>query len=137
MVKLVGLFGVLALGLAIADLIHGPHNGDVHRYFIHIAEFIFFFGFLCLLEIWAFRTVTRRYNLNRWLTATYLSLFTGVVSLILFGLSGGSFHGDGGPIATSFLLLWAMGLIVLPLSFVGFVVVLISRKRNGVPILDR
>jgi hypothetical protein len=137
MVKLVGFFAVLALGLAIADLVHGPHNGDVHRYFIHIAEFIFFFGFLCLLEIWAFKTATRGHNLNRWLTATYLSLFTSVVSLILFGLSGGSFHGDGGPIASSFLLLWVMGSIVLPLSFVGFVVVLISRKRRGMPILDR
>jgi hypothetical protein len=136
MAKLTGILGVCALVFAIVDLIHGPHNGDRHRFFIHIAELIAFFGFLCPLETWAFRTVTRKANLNRWLVITCLSIFTFVLSLILFGISGGSFHGDGGPIASSFLLLWAIGSVVLPVSFVGFVVVAISRKRKGVPILD-
>jgi apolipoprotein N-acyltransferase len=68
---------------------------------------------------------------------TCLSFLTCVLSLILFGISGGSFHRDGGPIAFSFLLLWAIGLVVLPVSFLGFVVVAISRKRDGVPILDK
>jgi hypothetical protein len=81
-------------------------NGEVHRYlgnpcalfrghgsnpqasqrrrpliFHHIAEFISISGFLCLLEVWTFKTITRELN------------------LLLFGLVGGSFHGDGGPIS--------------------------------------
>ena len=137
MAKLTGILGVCALVFAIIDLVHGPHNGDAHRIVIHIVEFISFFGFLCLLELWAFKAIPKRFNLNRWLVITYLSFLTCVLSLILFGISGGSFHGDGGPIATSFLLLWAIGSVVLPVSFVGFVVVAISRKRDGVPILDK
>lgn len=137
MTKLTGIRGVCALVFAIIDLIHGPHNGDAHRIIIHIVEFISFFGFLCLLELWAFKAIPKRFNLNHWLVITYLSFLTFVLSLILFGISGGSFHGDGGPIASSFLLLWAIGSVVLPVSFVGFVVVAISRKRDGVPILDK
>lgn len=136
MAKLTGILGLCTLVFAIMDLIHGPDNGDRHRFFIHVAEFIFFFGFLCLLETWAFRTITRKANLNRWLVITCLSVLTCVLSLILFGISGGSFHGDGGPIAFSFLLLWMIGSVVLPLSFIGFVVVAISRKRKGVPIFE-
>jgi|SRR5215469_4020168 len=137
MAKLTGLVGVCALVFAIMDLIHGPHNGDAHRYYIHIAEFIFFFGFLCLLEIWAFRVITTEANLNRWLLTTCFSLFSLFVGLILFALAGGSFHGDGGPIASSFLVISTIGEIVFPISLIGFVVVAISRKRNGDPILDK
>jgi len=137
MAKLIGLAGVFALVFAIVDLIHGPHNGDVHRDYIHIAEFIFFFGFLCLLEIWAFRVITTEANLNRWLLVTCFSFFSCVVALILFGLVGGSFHGDGGPIAFSFLVISAVGEIALPISLIGFAVVAISRKRNGIAILDK
>jgi hypothetical protein len=89
------------------------------------------------LELWAFKAIPSRFNLNRWLAITYLSNLACVLSLILFGIPGGSFHGDGGSIASSFLLLWAVGLVVLPESFVGFVIVAISRKRDGVPILDK
>jgi hypothetical protein len=137
MAILTGILGICALVFAIIDLVHGPHNGDAHRIVIHIVEFISFFGFLCLLELWAFKAIPSRFNLNRWLAITFLSVLTCVLSMILFGISGGSFHGDGGPIASSFLLLWAVGLVVLPVSFLGFVVVAISRKRDGVPILDK
>ena len=75
--------------------------------------------------------------MNRWLVVTFLSLLTGILSLILFGLSGGSFHGDGGPIAFSFLLLWTIGSAVLPISFIVFVIVAIAHWRQGIPILDR
>ena len=36
MVKLTGLLGVLAAILALADQIHGPNNGDIHRTYIHV-----------------------------------------------------------------------------------------------------
>lgn len=103
---------------------------------IHIPEFIFFFGFLCLLEIWAFRIIIREVNANRWLVVTVFAFFSCLLGLIFFGLAGGSFHGDGGPIAVSFLLLYAIGAIVLPISLIAFVVVAISNKRKGIPILD-
>src|SRR6266566_7378305 len=105
MAKYTGILGSLALIFAVTDLVHGQHNGDAHRFFIHIAEFISFFGLLCLLEIWAFRVITREVSVNRWLVITCFSFLTSLLSLILFGLSGGSFHGDSGPIALSFLLL--------------------------------
>ena len=104
---------------------------------IHIVEFFSFFGLLCLLEVWAFKAIPKKFNLNRWLVTTFLSLLTLILGLTLFGLSGGSFHGDGGPIALSFGLLAAIGEAVLPVSLIGFVVVAISRKRNGVAVLDR
>ncbi len=135
--KFAGILAALALVLAIADIIHGPHNGDVHRTYIHVPEFMFFFGFLCLLEILSFRTVTREFNTNRWLVATYLSLLSCVLGFLFFGLVGGSFHGDGGPIATSFFLLASIGEVALPVSFVGYIVVAIKRKRRGIPILDK
>jgi len=52
MAKYTGILGSLALIFAVTDLVHGQHNGDAHRFFIHIAEFISFFSFLCLLEVW-------------------------------------------------------------------------------------
>ena|ERR1700760_715803 len=97
MAKLTGVFGVLALACAVFDLIHGPHNGDIHRMWIHIPEFIFFFGFLCLLEVWAFKVIIKEVNANRWLVVTCFSFVSGILGLILFALAGGSFHGDGGP----------------------------------------
>ena len=137
MAKLTGILGTCALIFAIVDLVHGPHNGDAHRIVIHTVEFVSFFGFLCLLELWAFKAVPERFNLNCWLVIACLSFLTCFLSLILFGVSGGSFHGDGGPIAFSFLLLSALGSVVLPVSVIGFGVVAISRKRHGAPILDR
>jgi hypothetical protein len=137
MKKLTAIFGVLTLLCAVADLIHGQHNGDVHRMWIHIPEFIFFFCFLFLLEIWAFNIVTREANLNRWLTVTCLSFFTGIFSFILFALSGGSLHGDGGPISFTFLLFGSIASAVFPISLIGFLVAAISRKSRGVVILDK
>jgi hypothetical protein len=137
MVKLTGILGFLALIFAVTDLIHGPHNGDAHRFFIHVAEFISFLGFLCLLEIWAFRVIAKEFKVNRWLAIACLSLLSSVLSLVLFGLAGGSFHGDGGPIALSFLLLWVVGAAVLPISFIVFVVIAISHWRQGIPIFDK
>jgi hypothetical protein len=74
---------------------------------------------------------------NRWLAIACLSLLSSVLGLILFGLSGGSFHGDGGPIAASFLLLSAIGSVVSPISFIIFVVIAISHWRQGTPIFDK
>ena len=112
----------------VMDMIHGPHNGDAHRGIIHVTEFICFFGFLCLLELGAFRKVTKELNTNPRLAVTYLSLISCISGLALFGLVGGSLHGDGGPIATSFLILATIGLIAIPASFIAFVVVSIIRK---------
>lgn len=137
MAKLAGILGVCALVFAIIDLIHGPHNGDEHRFVIHIFEFVSLFGLLCVLEVWAFKAVPWKYNMNHWLVATFLSLLSCIFGFILFFLSGGSFHGDGGPIAASFGLLGFMSEIVFPISLIGFVLVAIRRKRNGVPVLDR
>ena len=103
---------------------------------IHIPEFIFFFGFLCLLEIWAFRTTTRKFNANRWLVITVFSFFSCLVGLILFGLAGGSFHGDGGPISVSFLLLYTIAAVALPISFIAFIVIAIRNKHKGIPVLN-
>jgi hypothetical protein len=137
MAKLTGILGVLAFIFGVADLVHGPHNGDSHRYIIHIAEFISFFSFLCLLEIWAFRAIAKEFRVNRWLAIACLSFSSSVLGLILFGLSGGSFHGDGGPIAISFLLLFTIGSVVSPISFIVFVVIAISHWRQGTPIFDK
>lgn len=137
MAKFIGILGVLALALAVVDLIHGPHNGDAHRVLIHVPEFISFLGLLCLLEIWGFNAVTSKFDTNRWLIVTCLSLLSSVLGLALFGLSGGSFHGDGGPIAASFLLLAAVGATVLPISFVVFIAMAISHKLKGIPILSK
>jgi hypothetical protein len=137
MAKLTGILGTLALIFAVIDLIHGQHNGDAHRFYLHVVEFISFFGFLCLLQIWTLRKIACGANLNRWLVAACLSLFSGVLSLILFGLAGGSFHGDGGPIATSFLVISGISDVVFPISLVAFVIIAISRKRNGIPILNQ
>jgi hypothetical protein len=137
MAKLTGILGLCALIFGIADLVHGPHNGDSHRYIIHIAEFISFFSFLCLLEIWAFRAIAKEFRVNRWLAIACLSFSSSVLGLILFGLSGGSFHGDGGPIAISFLLLFTIGSVVSPISFIVFVVIAISHWRQGSPIFDK
>jgi hypothetical protein len=69
MAKLTGILAVCALVFAIIDLVHGPDNGDAHRFVIHIVEFISFFGFLCLLELWAFKAIPKGFNLNRWLVS--------------------------------------------------------------------
>ena len=137
MAKFIGMLGALSLIFAVIDLIHGPHNGDAHRFYIHIAEFIFFFGFLCLLQIWAFRTMTSKWNINRWLIVILSSIVTGILALILFGLSGGSFHGDGGPIASSFLMMSVIGEIGLLIGLVGFLINAVMRKNAGYSVLSR
>jgi hypothetical protein len=137
MKKFVGILGLLSLIFGIADLVHGQHNGDTHRLYIHIVEFIFFFAFLCLLQIWAFRAMTSKWNINRWLIVILSSIVTGILGLILFALSGGSFHGDGGPIATTFLVMSLIGDLGLPIGVVGFLVNAIIRKNAGFPVLAR
>ena len=137
MAKFVGILGTLSLIFAVVDLIHGPHNGDAHRFYIHIAEFIFFLGFLCLLQIWAFRAMTSKWNINRWLIVILCSIVTGILGLILFLLSDGSFHGDGGPIASSFLTMSAIAELALPVGLIGFLIDAIIRKNAGLPVLSR
>jgi hypothetical protein len=138
MAKAVGIFGVLALCLAIADIIHGQHNGDAYRIYIFTftAEFVSFFGFLCLLEILAFRIATKKFNTNRWLIATILSVLSCAIGFILFGLAGGV-HGVDGPITFGFLVLAIVGQFAILITFIGFLVVAISRKRRGMSILEK
>ena len=123
--------GVFALTFALADLIHGQHNGDMHRFYIHVAEFVAFCGFLSLLAIQAFRLMTVMLDLNRWLASFYVSTASFLVGFILFGLAGGGAHGDGGPLAVSFALVGCIGAIGLPISIIGFLVVLLMRRRRG------
>ena len=137
MAKYIGIFGVFAFISVVVDIVHGQHNGDTHRYFIHIAEFIFFFVFLCLLEVWGFRTISKRFNVNRWWIAAIYSILNCVLGLLLFLMSGGSFHGDGGPIAFSFLAIELIAYIAFPISLIGLLVVSIVRQREGIPILAR
>jgi hypothetical protein len=132
MAKLIGIFGLLAAGFAIADLIHGPHNGDSHRFYIHICEFTSFLALLCLLEILAFGMMANNLNSNRWFIVTGQSLATAVVGVIFFGLFGGSFHGDGGPISTSFLTMAMIGYTVFPIALFGSIVVLVGRFKRKV-----
>jgi hypothetical protein len=135
--KLAGILSILTAILMAADFIHGPHNGDIYRTYIHVPEFIDFCSLLCLLEILAFRKVTLKFNLNRWLTLIPFAILSGIASLILFGLSGGSFHGDGGPITTSFLALSTIAEIGVPVALVGFCVSALLRKNAGSPIVRR
>jgi hypothetical protein len=123
--------GTSALIFALADLIHGQHNGDVHRFYIHIAEFLSFFGFLSLLEVQAFRLMTEKVGLGHWLAGLFLSLLSLFAGFALFALSGGSMHGDGGPLAWGFYLIWCIGTIGTPVTIIGFIVSLIMRKLNG------
>jgi hypothetical protein len=125
------VLGTSALLLALADLIHGQHNGDIHRYYIHVAEFVAFLGFLGVLEIQAFKLIEKKLASNRWLASVYLSLASCLVGFAVFGLAGGGVHGDGGPIAVSFALIGLIGTIGVPISILGFLVALFMRKRNG------
>jgi hypothetical protein len=123
--------GTSALIFALADLIHGQHNGDVHRFYIHIAEFVSFLCVLSLLEIQAFRLMKEKFDLDPWLAGVYLSLVSFLGGFTVFALAGGSAHGDGGPIAVSFALIGLIGTIGLPISIIGFLVILLMRKRDG------
>ncbi len=115
--------------LAIADISHGQHNGDIHRQYIHAPEFIFFTGFLIMLEILTFKTLCREIK-DRWLVVSLLSFFSFLLSLLLFGLSGGSFHGDGGPIAASFLLIDTIAAPGIVVGLIGSLVTAIIRKNQ-------
>jgi|GEM_PF-3816947 len=137
MVKLAGALGLLTALLAIADLIHGPNNGDIHRTYIHVPEFIFAFTFLGLTGFLLFRVFSDEIDLNRWIILFFFSIVFGLVNFVLFAMSGGSFHGDGGPIATSFGAMGAIAEIGLPVALIGFVVSAIVRKNAGFPILTR
>jgi hypothetical protein len=137
MAKLTTLLGLCALVFAIVDIIHGQDNGDIHRQYIHAVEFISFSGFLSTLEASTFKALIRKINLNRWLISAFLSLLNIVLAFLLFALSGGSFHGDGGPIAASFLVICVIALLALPISLVGFLINAITRKNAGFPILSR
>jgi hypothetical protein len=130
--KLVGVFGVLAICLAILD---SQYNGETYRTFILIAEFVSFLGFLCLMEVWAFRIATNKFNTNRWLIATILSVLSCAIGFILFGLAGGV-HG-GSAITFDSLLLLIVGEFAIPITFIGFVIVAILRKKRGMPILEK
>jgi hypothetical protein len=137
MIKIAGVLGIIALVFAIIDIVHGQHTPGAARTFIHIVEFISFFPALCLSEVWVFRKTASEFSTNSWLVAIFFSLGTCILGFILFALSGGSFHGDGGPISLSFLALSTIGEIIFPISLVGFVVIAISRKRSGRPVLNR
>ena len=133
MKRLTLALGSSALIFALADLIHGQHNGDSHRFYIHIAEFVLFFGFLSLLEIQAFKLMTQKYRLGRWLAGVCLSLASFLAGFTLFAIAGGSAHGDGGPLAVVFALIGCMGTLEIPISMTGFFVAMIMRKRTRYP----
>ncbi len=132
--KATAVFGLATLAFALADLIHGQHNGDAHRFYIHIAEFMSFIGLLCILEIQAFRLMTGKIGLGRWLAALCSSLISFLAGFILFALAGGSAHGDGGPIAFGFGLVGYIGIIGIPISIIGYLVAMAMRrfKRSSV-----
>jgi hypothetical protein len=115
----------------LADLIHGQHNGDVHRFYIHIVEFVAFLGVFGLLAIEGFRLIKERFDLDRWLAGVCLSFVSFLEGFTVFALAGGSVHGDGGPIAVSFALIGLIGMIGIPISIVGFLVALLMRKHDG------
>ena len=125
------VFGISALILAIVDLIHGQHNGDAHRIYIHVAEFVALLAFLSLLEIQTFMLMRRKFGLNRWLACFYVSAASFLIGFALFGLAGGSAHGDGGPVAVSFAIAGCLGAIGSLISIVGFVVVLVLRRLRA------
>ena len=119
---LIAGFGVLAFAFAIADLVHGQHNGDGHRYYIHLAEFCFFFGFLLLLKIKTFRRMIGKLSFEPWLAALILSIVSLLAGFGLAAGAGGSLHGDGGPLSASFALIGAIATVTLPISLFGAVV---------------
>lgn len=140
MKKLTVALGTSTLLFALTDLIHGQHNGDVHRFYIHLAEFASFLGFISLLEIQAFRLslfeieasrlTAEKTGLSRWLAGLGISFASSLLGFILFGLSGGSAHGDGGPLAAVFILMGCIGTIGIPICLIGSFVAIIKRKRN-------
>ncbi|HEY2040682.1 MAG TPA: hypothetical protein VGG95_13505 [Edaphobacter sp.] len=125
------ILGVSALIFALADLIHGQHNGDVHRFYIHVVEFVAFFGFLSLLELQAFRLVKKAFDLDRWMACFFVSTASFLIGFTLFALAGGSAHGDGGPLALGFAIVGCIGVIGLPLSIIGSLVMFLTRRRRG------
>jgi hypothetical protein len=137
MFKIAGALGLVALIFAIIDIIHGQHTPGTARTFIHVVEFISLFPALCLLEASAFGVAANEFNMNRWLVAIFFSIGSCIFGFIIFAMAGGSFHGDGGPISLSFLVISMIGEIAFPISLIGFIIIAISRKRSGVPVLRK
>jgi hypothetical protein len=135
MKKAIALVGMFTVIFAVADLIHGQHNGDSHRFYIHIAEFVSFIGLLCLVEIQAFRRMTKKAGLGRWLAVVCLSFVSCLVGFILFALAGGSAHGDGGPLAVSFAVIGCIGMIGIPISVIGFLVAISIRRLKRLSVV--
>lgn len=125
--------GTLVLIFATVDLIHGQHNGDAHRFYIHIAEFVTLLAFLSLLEIKTFTLMRTKFRLSLWSAFICLSAASLLVGFTLFGLAGGSAHGDGGPMAVGFAIIGCLGAIGLPIGTIGLLVQLILRKRDKSP----
>lgn len=137
MKRLLVVMGFLSCALAATDAIHGPNNGDIHRTYIHVPEFICFLVFLCLLEAFAFRYARNRLRWNSWLVLMPFAVLAGVVNMVLFAASGGGVCGDGGPIAAVFITLSAVAEATAVVSLIGFIVSVVDRKSAGFPILRR
>jgi hypothetical protein len=120
--------GMSALLFAAIDLILGQHVAYEHRSAVHLAEFVFFFSFFILVEIGAFRLMTKL-NLDPWVAGIVLSVVSFSLGLALFGLAGGSAHGDGGPIAVSLAVMGCLGAMGMLMSIVGLFVARFARKR--------
>lgn len=115
---------------ALVDLIHGQHNGDIHRTYIHAVEFVLLLLLLSALTLQAYETLTRKLEMSGWAAASFLSSASLVVGFSIFGLSGGSVHGDGGPIATGFGITGFIGMLGLPVTLVGWLVALLLRRHR-------
>ncbi|WP_089410305.1 hypothetical protein [Granulicella rosea] len=125
--KLIIFAGTAALFSALIDVIHGQHNGDVHRTYIHVAELVLFLLFLTALALQGRRQAMSRFDLGGWAASLCISLASIVLGFALFGLSGGSAHGDGGAISVAFGIFGILGIAGVPISLVGWLIARFNR----------
>lgn len=131
------LTGGLSCALVVADQIHGHHNGDIHRTYIHVSEFACCLLFLLLAATTTFRWIRKWINVNPWLLLIPFTLISGIAAMVLFATSGGGFHGDGGPIASAFLAYAAIAEAAVLVALLGFGIDAVIRRNAGFPVLRR
>lgn len=79
------MLGTSALLSALIHVLHGQHNGDVHRTYIHAVELALFVSFLTTLAMQAYKQLRRKLELSSWPASLSLSVASVILGFALFG----------------------------------------------------
>ena len=126
--KVTALLATSAILSALVDVIHGQHNGDVHRTYIHAVELVSILLLLSAFTLQAHRKLTGKPGLSGWAAALCLTFALLISGFAMFGLSGGRVPGAGGPIAVAFGIIGCIGMLGLPVCLIGWLVALLIRR---------